>query len=91
MATITQVKDRTTGSCTGASLAALEVLATDGQRTHEYRIREWAYRGVWQLQELIDGASGMADTDYIDLGEFPTRDAALAHIESPTGAADASG
>jgi hypothetical protein len=35
MATITQVKDRTTCSCTGMTLAALEVMATDGQRTHE--------------------------------------------------------
>ena len=84
MATITQVKDRTTCSCTGMTLAALEVLATDGQRTHEYRIREWAYKGVWQLQELKDGATGMTDTDYIDLGEFPTQEAALAHIERPT-------
>jgi len=91
MATITQVKDRTTGSCTGACQAALEVLATDGQRTHEYRIREWAYQGVWQLQELKDGASGMTDTDYVDLGEFPTREAALAHIESPIGPQDAAG
>lgn len=82
MVAITQVKDRTTCSCTGMSLAALEVLATDGQRTHEYRIREWAYKGVWQLQELKDGAAGMTDTDYTDLGEFPTREAALAHIES---------
>ncbi|MGB7982131.1 MAG: hypothetical protein WCF36_15220 [Candidatus Nanopelagicales bacterium] len=84
MATITQVKDRTTCSCTGMTLAAVEVLATDEERIHEYRIREWAYKGVWQLQELKDGAAGMTDTDYIDLGEFPTQEAALAHIESPT-------
>ena len=82
MATITQIKDRTTCSCTGMSLAALEVLATDGHATHEYRIREWAYKGVWQLQELKAGATGMTDSDYIDLGEYPTQEAALAHIES---------
>ena len=84
MPTITQVKDRTTCSCTGMTLAAVEVLATDGARTHEYRVREWVYKGVWQLQELKDGATGMTDTDYIDLGEFPTQEAALAHIECPT-------
>ena len=39
---------------------------------------------MWQLQELKDGATGMTDTDYIDLGEFPTQESALAHIERPT-------
>jgi hypothetical protein len=43
-----------------------------------------AYKGVWQLQELMVGATGMTDTDYIDLGEFPTPESALAHIEGPT-------
>lgn len=39
---------------------------------------------MWQLQELKDGATGMTETDYIDLGEFPTQESALAHIERPT-------
>ena len=43
-----------------------------------------AYKGVWQLQELKEGATGMTDTDYLDLGEFPTQEAALAHIEEST-------
>jgi hypothetical protein len=82
MATITEVKDRTTCSCTGMSQAAFEVHTRDHGIDHEYRIREWAYQGVWQLQRLRDGASGAADADYADLGEFPTRQAALDFIEA---------
>jgi hypothetical protein len=58
MATITEVKDRTTCTCTGMSQAAFEVHTTDRGTAHEYRIREWAYRGVWQLQRLREGATG---------------------------------
>ena len=84
MSTITEIKDRTTCSCTGMSLAAFEVRVSDGQATHEYRIREFAYRAVWQLQQLKDGATGMTEDDYNDLGEFPTKDAALAHLRNLT-------
>lgn len=84
MSTITEIKDRTTCSCTGMSLAAFEVRVTDEQATHEYRIREFAYHAVWQLQQLKDGATGMTEDDYIDLGEFPTKDAALAHLRNLT-------
>lgn len=82
MATITEVKDRTTCTCTGMSQAAFEVHTNDRGIAHEYRIREWAYRGLWQLQRLRDGATGAADTDYVDMGEFPTQEAALAFIEA---------
>jgi hypothetical protein len=77
-----QVKDRTTCSCTGFALAAFEVRVTDGDRVREYRIQEWAYRGVWRLQELKVGANGHAKDDYIDVGEFSTKDAAMAFIET---------
>ncbi|MCU0277979.1 MAG: hypothetical protein MUE31_03715 [Candidatus Nanopelagicales bacterium] len=77
-----QVKDRTTCSCTGFALAAFEVRVTDGVTVREYRIREWAYHGVWQLQELKPGTTGTTDDDYTDLGQFPTKDAALAHIQA---------
>lgn len=76
-----EVKDRATCSCTGFALAAFEVRATDGDTVREYRIREWAYHGVWQLQELKPGTTGSADDDYTDLGQFPTKDAALAPFE----------
>lgn len=82
MATITEVKDRSTCSCTGMSQAAFEVRTCDGGVDHEFRIREWAYQGVWQLQRLRDGATGAVDTDYVDLGEFPTQEAALAFVEA---------
>lgn len=84
MVTITEIKDRTTCSCTGMSLAAFDVRVTDGQTTHEYRIREFAYHAVWQLEQLKDGPTGMTEDDYIDRGEFPTKDAALAHLHSLT-------
>ena len=74
-----QVKDR---SFTGFALASYDVRVTEGDRTREYRIREWAYHGFWQLQELKPGATGSADDDYIDLGQFPTKDAALAFIQA---------
>jgi hypothetical protein len=32
--------------------------------------------GVWQLEQLKDGATGSADSDYLDLGEFPSKQAA---------------
>jgi hypothetical protein len=83
MATITRVTDRSVSSCSGgAGLAALEVHADIDGRDHEYRIREWAYRGLWQLQELNHGATGMVEADWTDLGEFATRDEALAHVEA---------
>jgi hypothetical protein len=82
MATITQVKDRTTCTCTGASLAAFEVHTVDGSRGREFRISEWAFKGVWRLQQLREGATGASDADYLDLGEFPTKEAALAFIEA---------
>lgn len=77
-----QVKDRTTCSCTGFALAAFEVRVSDGDRVREYRIREWAYHGVWQLQELKPGATSHTADDYIDLGQFPTKDAAMAQIQA---------
>jgi hypothetical protein len=79
-----RVKDRTTCSCTGFALAAFEVRVTDGDCVREYRIREWAYQGVWQLQELKLWATGITDDDYIDLGMFPAKEAAMAHIQALT-------
>jgi len=86
-----QVKDRTTCSCTGFALAAFEVRVADGERVREYRIREWAYQGVWQLQELTPGATGADEADYIDLGQFPSKDAALAFIEASGGSTSGAG
>jgi hypothetical protein len=57
-------------------MVAFEVHATDCGHEREYRIREWAYMGVWQLEQLKDGATGSADSDYLDLGEFPSKQAA---------------
>ena len=83
MATITRVTDRSVSSCSGgAGVAALEVHADIDGRDHEFRIREWAFKGVWQLQELRRGAAGMVEADWSDVGEFATKDEALTHIEA---------
>lgn len=81
MARITQIKDRTVRTCTGAAAAVFEVEATMGEQQREYRIREWAYTRVWQLQVLAEGGSGAAAGDYEDLGEFASKEEAIAHIE----------
>lgn len=84
MADIVKITDRTTGSCSGMTLPAFEIVVNDGRGNREYRLREWAWKSSWVLQVLNDGASGECDSDFTDVAEFPSKQAALAFLEAST-------
>lgn len=84
MADIVRITDRTTGSCSGMALPTFEIVVDADGENREYRLREWAWKGSWALQVLNDGATGAADSDFTDVAEFPSKQAALAFLEVST-------
>lgn len=69
--------------CHGA-LPTFEIVVDSDGEQRDYRLREWAWQASWTLQVLEAGATGSSDADFDDVTSFPTKEAALAYLETTT-------